>query len=121
MVRVYKPYTPPSELQLKNYQKDGIKFLQSHWEAILADEMGLGKTVTMLMAIKDWVDKQNSTPYGKNCLIITPASLQWNWIREIQCWLGEDNFKFLFPGCGHHHIYLDTYDHLDVWTYQQRG
>lgn len=30
MVRVYKPYTPPSELQLKNYQKDGIKFLQSH-------------------------------------------------------------------------------------------
>lgn len=113
------PYT--TKLQLKDYQKDGVMFLQSHWEAILADEMGLGKTATILMTIKEWIDKQNSTMYGKNCLIITPASLQWNWVREVQCWLGEDNFKFLFPGCGHHHIYLDTYNHLGVWTYQQRG
>lgn len=83
--------------------------------------MGLGKTVTMLMAIKDWVDKQNSIPHGKNCLIITPASLQWNWVREIQCWLGKENFKFLFPGCGFNHIFLDTYDNLGTWLYHKKG
>lgn len=108
-------------MELKDYQVDGVKFLQSHWEAILADEMGLGKTATMLMAIKPWVEKQKTFPRPKKVLIITPASLQWNWVREIQTWLGKEEYKWLFPKGVAKGICLDTYENMKDWVQKRKG
>lgn len=108
-------------MKLKNYQVDGVKFLQSHWEAILADEMGLGKTVTMLMAIKSWVEEQRKSKSQKSVLIITPASLQWNWVREIKRWYGEEEYKYLCPKSAWNGICLDTYENMKNWAVKRKG
>jgi len=69
-----------------NYQKLGIMFAITNGEGVLiADEMGLGKTLqaicTALML------KQAGK--AKNALIVTPASLKWNWPLEIEKFTDE--------------------------------
>jgi SNF2 family DNA or RNA helicase len=69
-----------------NYQKLGIMFAITNGEGVLiADEMGLGKTLqaicTALML------KQQGK--AKNALIVTPASLKWNWPLEIEKFTDE--------------------------------
>ena len=69
---------------LRPYQKDGYKwlrFLQEFgWGGILADDMGLGKTVQTLVMLQ-WVMEQDPT---RQCLIVCPKSLIYNWEKEIQ-------------------------------------
>lgn len=76
----------PHSLQstLRGYQKFGYRWLrniESHrFGGILADEMGLGKTlqiITLLLAAKEEGRLQSS-------LIITPASLIYNWKAEFR-------------------------------------
>lgn len=110
-----------TQIELKEYQIEGVKFLQSHWECILADEMGLGKTVTTLMAIKDWVEEQRKLQKPKRVLIITPASLQWSWIREIKKWYGEEEYKHLYPKSEWNGICLDTYENMKNWAIKRKG
>lgn len=102
-----------NKLKLKAYQWEGVKFLLSHWEAILADDMGLGKTATMLMAIKELLKNK------KQVLIVTPASLQWNWVREVQLWIG--GYEYLFPKSSYKGIHLDTYENLKRWVVKSKG
>lgn len=91
LVRAFKSvedsdYEVPSELKsiLRNYQKVGyrwLRLLQSYGlGGILADDMGLGKTlqvIALLLSFKN--DKKEKTS-----IVISPASLVYNWEREFE-------------------------------------
>jgi SNF2 family DNA or RNA helicase len=68
--------------QLRPYQWEGVSFLAYSEAALLADEMGLGKTVQAIIALR--VILRGSV--SKRALIITPASLVFNWERELAIW-----------------------------------
>jgi superfamily II DNA or RNA helicase len=71
--------------QLRNYQQDGLNWLQFLQEyelaGILADDMGLGKTVQVLAHIaKAKSAKQLQQPF----LVVAPTSLMANWKLEAK-------------------------------------
>ncbi len=71
---------------LHNYQKHGVKFsTNSNGGILIADEMGLGKTI---QAIATAIYRKNRGEIDK-CLIVTPASLKWNWPLEIEKFTNE--------------------------------
>jgi SWI/SNF-related matrix-associated actin-dependent regulator of chromatin subfamily A-like protein 1 len=66
----------PPGIHLFPYQQEGIEFLVKTKNSYLTDEMGLGKTIqvigfTNLMA-------------SKKVLVVCPASLKLNWVREFE-------------------------------------
>jgi SWI/SNF-related matrix-associated actin-dependent regulator 1 of chromatin subfamily A len=69
----YSKYShrPPLE-----HQKDAIEKLAGSKRFILADDMGLGKTTSTIIAALE--------TGAKKILIVCPASLKVNWMREIQ-------------------------------------
>ena len=67
---------------LRPYQWEGLSFLVRSQAALLSDEMGLGKTVQTIVALR--VILRGSVT--KRVLIITPASLVFNWKRELDVW-----------------------------------
>jgi len=57
------------------FQGDGVDFIENTgYMCIIGDEMGLGKTVQAIVA---------SARTGLRTLVICPASLKYNWAREI--------------------------------------
>ncbi len=69
---------------LRDYQKDGIKWLTSLYKCdlggILADEMGLGKSIQTIMFIKQVLQEK---PEAK-IIIVVPTSLIYNWQKEFE-------------------------------------
>ena len=59
-------------MNLKDYQKEAIKFLIFRRRAILQMGCGMGKTATALYAC----------PYNKEVVVVGPPSLRDNWINE---------------------------------------
>ena len=68
---------------LHEYQWDGIAFLYRSSCALLADEMGLGKTVQTAVALALLLHGRNEV---SRVLIVAPASLTINWMKEIDAW-----------------------------------
>ena len=66
-------------LTLRDYQRDGIKWLSTRRVGLLTDEMGLGKTLQSLCSI----------PENVGSIIICPASLRGYWRDEIHTWRPE--------------------------------
>lgn len=62
-------------IKLYPFQLEGIKFLAERTYAILADEMGLGKTLQSIIA---------ACQENKGIIIVCPAYLIGNWMREIK-------------------------------------
>jgi hypothetical protein len=65
-----------SGLSLYPYQRDGVRWLSVRRAGLLADSMGLGKTIEVLMAL----------PEQARTLVIAPAAVAANWIRETRRW-----------------------------------
>lgn len=74
--------------ELRAYQREGVNYLSemtgAGFNVILADEMGLGKTVQLLAMLAE-----NKDPDGFPSLIICPASLLTNWVRETRRFVPE--------------------------------
>ncbi len=69
----------PNGMDYMPFQKAGIEFLEKHGNVLVADEMGLGKTIQVIGYL-------NLHPEVKHVLIIVPASLKLNWVRELKRW-----------------------------------
>ena len=65
--------------QLRQYQVLGVKFILHQGRVLLGDEMGLGKTVEAIAALVT-LKNLGETHF----MVICPASILVNWIREIQ-------------------------------------
>ncbi len=70
----------PCGLELREHQKDGIKWLLKQKSAILADDMGLGKTITSLVVARTF---QGLNPEIQ-IIVICPVSLRKNWLIEAE-------------------------------------
>jgi SNF2 family DNA or RNA helicase len=80
---------------LMPFQRAGVKYAVNAKRCLIADEMGLGKTVQALAVLKHL----NVMP----ALVICPASLRMNWMREARKWI---------PGC--YSIPYEINPHSDV-------
>ncbi len=65
--------------ELKPFQRAGIRYLLEQRRSFLADEQGLGKTIEALATI----EADGAYP----AIVVCPASLKLNWMREIERWL----------------------------------
>ena len=61
-------------MQLYPHQRAAVEWLSRTDRAILADDMGLGKTASALVALVP------------PALVVVPAVVVWNWLREIEAW-----------------------------------
>jgi len=65
--------------ELKPFQRAGVTYLLAQRRAFLADEQGLGKTIEAIATL------QADDAYP--AIVVCPASLKLNWLRELQRWL----------------------------------
>lgn len=77
---------------LKNYQKEGICFINDkNGQALIGDDMGLGKTVQALAYLQQH-------PELRPALIICPAPLKIMWEKECHKWLSDKKETYLISG-----------------------
>lgn len=118
---------------LRGYQKEGFYWIKTlkhnQFGGILADDMGLGKTLQVITFL--WSEFQESAP-GENrrALVITPASLVFNWMNEIERFApglpatvvtGDvKERKALIKNAGEREVLITSYDLLkrDLKAYQ---
>jgi len=79
-VEAFELRTGGLRLTLRGYQEFGAKFLLAQERTLLGDEMGLGKTIQAL-AVFCHLDELRE---GERFLVVSPASVLLNWIREVQ-------------------------------------
>jgi SWI/SNF-related matrix-associated actin-dependent regulator of chromatin subfamily A-like protein 1 len=65
--------------ELKPFQRAGVSYLLAQRRAFLADEQGLGKTIEALACL----EAAGAFP----AIVVCPANLKLNWLREIERWL----------------------------------
>ena len=65
--------------ELKPFQRAGVRYVLARRRAFLADEQGLGKTIEALAALQ----AAEAFP----AVVVCPASLKLNWMRELERWL----------------------------------
>ena len=96
-----KTYRPDKPRQIKEHQKEGIKFLLSRKKCIIADEMGLGKSLTLSVAsVEGNFD---------SVLVICPASLKTNWFDELSYYVPTREISIIGSVTGMKKNELETY------------
>jgi len=70
----------PDGLDYLPFQRAGIAYAMDRKAVLIADEMGLGKTIEAIGII-------NAVPAIRSALVVCPASLKTNWLREMERWL----------------------------------
>jgi hypothetical protein len=78
--------------ELKPFQRAGVRYLLAQRRAFLSDEQGLGKTIEAIATL----EADGAYP----AIVVCPASLKLNWIRELQRWLPERTVQALVGGGG---------------------
>ncbi len=73
--------------ELKPFQRAGVSYLLSQRRAFLADEQGLGKTIEALATL----EADDAYP----AVVVCPASLKLNWLRELERWLPHRSAQVL--------------------------
>ncbi|MEA4863620.1 MAG: SNF2-related protein [Victivallaceae bacterium] len=107
------PPEPPFEFsgKLRGYQAEGVAWMRTMAESgfnfILADEMGLGKTV-QLLALLATIRRRGDAP----ALVICPASLVENWVRECSRFVPEFKAAGLAGGDR-----AEVYEHLAEYDF----
>ncbi|AUG75511.1 helicase SNF2 [Kitasatospora sp. MMS16-BH015] len=66
-------------ISLRGYQAFGARFALAQRRAILGDEMGLGKTVQAVAVLSHL-----KAAGGRHFLVVCPASVLVNWVREVE-------------------------------------
>ncbi len=97
--------------ELKPFQRAGVTYLLRRRRAFLADEQGLGKTIEALATVQ----AADAFP----AVVVCPANLKLNWLREIERWLPGRTVRMLSghgrsSGDGEADLTLVNYDILDV-------
>ena len=72
------------------HQIEGVAFLLGRRRSLLTDDMGLGKTRLSIIAM---IEAEPDGPY----LVICPASVKRNWVREIEIVLPEAQTEIVGP------------------------
>ena len=94
-----------SGIALHPYQQKGLHWLKTldhlHLGGILADEMGLGKTVQIIALLRTRRTK------GKPSLIVSPSSLTYNWLSELNRFAPELSVMVLSGTAAQRHGQLD--------------
>lgn len=104
---------PGLQMELFPFQKKGVNFIEARdGRALIGDEMGLGKTAQALAWLQLHPEKQPA-------IIVCPASLKLNWIREARMWMKEPNVQVVsgkkpYPIIGD--IVIINYDILSNWV-----
>lgn len=107
------------ETQLKDFypfQIEGVKFLEiKEGNGIIGDQMGLGKSAQALGYLR-------LHPEIRPALIVCPASLKLNWLKEIRLWMEEKEKVDILYGMkeleglmGEPNIMIINYDILSAW------
>ena len=73
--------------ELKPFQRAGVRYLLAQRRALLADEQGLGKTIEALATL----EADSAYP----AVVVCPASLKLNWLRELGRWLPDRSVQTL--------------------------
>lgn len=105
---------PGLQKELFPFQKEGVSFIESRGgKVLIGDEMGLGKTAQALA----WLQLH---PELRPVVIIVPASLKLNWLKEISIWMQSEQTHIIsgqkaYP-LPHKSIFIINYDILPAWV-----
>jgi SWI/SNF-related matrix-associated actin-dependent regulator 1 of chromatin subfamily A len=78
--------------ELKPFQRAGVSYLLAQRRAFLSDEQGLGKTIEAIATL----EADGAYP----AIVVCPASLKLNWMRELERWLPGRSSQALAGGGG---------------------
>jgi hypothetical protein len=78
--------------ELKPFQRAAVSYALAQRRAFLSDEQGLGKTIEAIAAL----EADEAFP----AIVVCPASLKLNWLRELQLWLPGRTVQTLSGGGG---------------------
>lgn len=77
-VRQVELRTDRLRVSLRGYQAFGARFALAQRRVLIGDEMGLGKTIEALAVLSHLASRG-----GSHFLVICPASVVTNWVREV--------------------------------------
>ena len=113
-------YPVPDSLKalLRPYQTEGFRWIktlkQCGFGGILADDMGLGKTLqTLAFLLSEKEDGKSGD--SLRTLIITPASLVYNWKKEISRFTPELTCKVLTGTAANRQELIRPENDADIW------
>ena len=76
--------------ELKPFQRAGVAYLLSQRRAFLSDEQGLGKTIEAIATLE--------ADHAYPAVVVCPASLKLNWLRELERWIPGRSAQALAGG-----------------------
>lgn len=105
---------------LREYQRNGFywicKLKRCGFGGILADDMGLGKTIQILTFLLH-EKRKGLSGSDMRTLIVTPASLVYNWAKEMKTFTPELTYKVIAGNLNERRAFLEQFEEkdADVW------